>query len=56
MLAFLAKGLFRDRSRSLFPLLTCAIGVTLVVLMVLCLVVTVVALPLVQALAFGTAR
>jgi putative ABC transport system permease protein len=33
MLAFLAKGLFRDRSRSLFPLLTCAIGVTLVVLM-----------------------
>jgi putative ABC transport system permease protein len=33
MLWFLAKGLLRDRSRSLFPLLTCAIGVTLVVLM-----------------------
>jgi putative ABC transport system permease protein len=33
MLAFLAKGLFRDRSRSLFPLLTVAIGVALVVLM-----------------------
>ncbi len=33
MLLFLAKGLFRDRSRSLFPLLTCAIGVALVVLM-----------------------
>jgi putative ABC transport system permease protein len=33
MLFFLAKGLFRDRSRSLFPLLTCAIGVALVVLM-----------------------
>jgi putative ABC transport system permease protein len=33
MLLFLAKGLFRDRSRSLFPLLTVAIGVTLVVLM-----------------------
>ena len=33
MLGFLAKGLLRDRSRSLFPLLTCAIGVTLVVLM-----------------------
>lgn len=33
MLGFLAKGLWRDRSRSLFPLLTCAIGVSLVVLM-----------------------
>lgn len=33
MLWFLAKGLLRDRSRSLFPLLTCAIGVSLVVLM-----------------------
>lgn len=33
MLAFLAKGLFRDRSRSLFPLLTVAIGVSLVVLL-----------------------
>jgi putative ABC transport system permease protein len=33
VLGFLAKGLFRDRSRSLFPLLTCAIGVTLVVVM-----------------------
>jgi len=33
MLIFLAKGLWRDRSRSLFPLLTCAIGVMLVVLM-----------------------
>jgi putative ABC transport system permease protein len=33
MLSFLAKGLFRDRSRSLFPLLTVAIGVTLVVFM-----------------------
>jgi putative ABC transport system permease protein len=33
MLAFLAKGLLRDRSRSLFPLLTVAIGVALVVLM-----------------------
>jgi putative ABC transport system permease protein len=33
MLLFLAKGLFRDRSRSLFPLLTVAIGVSLVVLL-----------------------
>jgi len=33
MLAFLAKGLFRDRSRSLFPLLTVAMGVSLVVLL-----------------------
>jgi len=33
MLWFLAKGLFRDRSRSLFPLLTVAIGVSLVVLL-----------------------
>ncbi len=33
MLGFLAKGLLRDRSRSLFPLLTVAIGVTLVVFM-----------------------
>jgi len=33
MLGFLAKGLFRDRSRSLFPLLTVAIGVSLVVLL-----------------------
>jgi putative ABC transport system permease protein len=33
VLAFLAKGLFRDRSRSLFPLLTVAIGVSLVVLL-----------------------
>ncbi len=33
MIWFLAKGLLRDRSRSLFPLLTCAIGVALVVLM-----------------------
>lgn len=33
MLGFLAKGLMRDRSRSLFPLLTVAIGVSLVVLM-----------------------
>ncbi|MBN2464331.1 FtsX-like permease family protein [candidate division WOR-3 bacterium] len=33
MLTFLAKGLLRDRSRSLFPLLTVAIGVTLVVFM-----------------------
>ena len=33
MLGFLAKGLFRDRSRSLFPLLTCAIGVSLVVVL-----------------------
>jgi len=33
MLAFLAKGLFRDRSRSLFPLLTVAVGVSLVVLL-----------------------
>ncbi len=31
MLGFLAKGLWRDRSRSLFPLLTVAIGVSLVV-------------------------
>jgi len=33
MLWFLAKGLLRDRSRSLFPLLTVAIGVSLVVLL-----------------------
>ncbi|MFO7676338.1 MAG: FtsX-like permease family protein [bacterium] len=33
MLGFLAKGLLRDRSRSLFPLLTVAIGVSLTVLM-----------------------
>ena len=33
MLLFLAKGLFRDRSRSLFPLLIVAIGVMLVVVM-----------------------
>ena len=33
MIGFLAKGLMRDRSRSLFPLLTVAIGVTLVVFM-----------------------
>jgi putative ABC transport system permease protein len=33
VLGFLAKGLMRDRSRSLFPLLTVAIGVSLVVLM-----------------------
>ncbi|MBM3315426.1 FtsX-like permease family protein, partial [candidate division WOR-3 bacterium] len=33
MLGFLVKGLLRDRSRSLFPLLTVAIGVSLVVLM-----------------------
>jgi putative ABC transport system permease protein len=33
VLGFLARGLWRDRSRSLFPLLTCAIGVSLVVLM-----------------------
>jgi putative ABC transport system permease protein len=33
MLLFLAKGLFRDRSRSLFPLLTVAVGVSLVVLL-----------------------
>jgi putative ABC transport system permease protein len=33
VLGFLAKGLLRDRSRSLFPLLTVAIGVALVVLM-----------------------
>jgi putative ABC transport system permease protein len=33
MLLFLARGLFRDRSRSLFPFLTVAIGVSLVVLL-----------------------
>lgn len=33
MLGFLAKGLLRDRSRSLFPFLTVVVGVTLVVLM-----------------------
>ncbi len=33
MLGFLAKGLLRDRSRSLFPLLTVTIGVTLTVWM-----------------------
>ena len=33
MLLFLARGLFRDRSRSLFPLLTVAVGVSLVVLL-----------------------
>jgi len=33
VIGFLVKGLVRDRSRSLFPLLTVAIGVTLVVLM-----------------------
>jgi len=33
MLTFLAKGLWRDRSRSLFPFLTVAIGVSLVVLL-----------------------
>ncbi len=33
MLGFLAKGLLRDRSRSLFPLLTVAIGVSLTVVM-----------------------
>ncbi|HDQ99886.1 MAG TPA: FtsX-like permease family protein [candidate division WOR-3 bacterium] len=33
MLAFLAKGLLRDRSRSLFPLLTVAVGVSLCVLL-----------------------
>ncbi len=33
MIRFLVKGLLRDRSRSLFPLLTVAVGVTLVVLM-----------------------
>lgn len=33
MIRFLVKGLLRDRSRSLFPLLTVAIGVSLVVLM-----------------------
>jgi putative ABC transport system permease protein len=31
MIGFLVKGLFRDRSRSLFPLLTVAIGVSLTV-------------------------
>ncbi len=33
MLGFLAKGLLRDRSRSLFPFLTVAVGVTLSVVM-----------------------
>ena len=33
MLRFYIKGLFRDRSRSLMPILVVAIGVTLVVLM-----------------------
>lgn len=33
MIRFLVKGLLRDRSRSLFPLLTVAIGVSLTVLM-----------------------
>ncbi|MEO0085840.1 MAG: FtsX-like permease family protein [candidate division WOR-3 bacterium] len=33
MIAFLIKGLLRDRSRSLFPLLTVAIGVSLTVLL-----------------------
>ncbi len=33
MIGFLVKGLMRDRSRSLFPFLTVAIGVSLVVLM-----------------------
>lgn len=33
MIRFLLKGLLRDRSRSLFPLLTVAVGVSLVVLM-----------------------
>jgi putative ABC transport system permease protein len=33
MLLFLARGLFRDRSRSLLPLLTVAFGVSLVVLL-----------------------
>jgi len=32
MLRFYIKGLFRDRSRSLMPMLVVAIGVTLVVL------------------------
>ena len=31
MIKFLAKGLIRDRSRSLFPLLTIIITVTLVI-------------------------
>src|SRR5688572_12107193 len=33
MLLFIIKGLFRDRSRSLFPLITVSIGVIVAVLM-----------------------
>ena len=33
MIGFLVKGLFRDRHRSLFPVLTVSLGVMLTVLM-----------------------